>query len=342
MTATYDVFDEAGDLDKMRALRWQNDDDEGAALEFATYSKKNADLLSAEYNLIGGTAWLWAKQEMRQHPVDVLIVDEAGQLALADAVASANGAKNMILLGDPLQLSQVAKAEHPGGSGASVLQHVLGEHLTIPNDQGVFISETWRLHPDVCRFISQQIYEGRLTSNELCWQQSTEFGTGLRWLEARHRRRSTESPEEAEIVAAQIAEMVGTKWVNQRGESRALEPRDFMVVAPYNDQVNLLRSRFQTDPRLDGVQVGTVDKFQGREAPVVFFTMTTSAAEDMPRGPEFLFSRNRLNVAVSRARCLAYLVCTEDLLNSRASDLDDMRLISTLSAFVEYAQATAD
>jgi uncharacterized protein len=136
--------------------------------------------------------------------------------------------------------------------------------------------------------------------------------------------------------------MVGTKWVNQKGESRALEPRDFMVVAPYNDQVNLLRARFQTDPRLDGVQVGTVDKFQGREAPVVFFTMTTSSAEDMPRGPEFLFSRNRLNVAVSRARCLAYLVCTEDLLNSRASDLDDMRLISTLSAFVEYAQATGD
>ncbi len=339
MSATYDVFEAAGDLDKLRALRWQNDDDEATALEFVTCSKKNPDLLSEEYNLIGGTAWLWAKQEMRQHPVDVLIVDEAGQLALADAVASSNGARNMILLGDPLQLSQVAKAEHPDGSGASVLQHVLGEHLTMPNVQGVFIAETWRLHPDVCRFISQQIYEGRLTSNEGCWQQSTEFGTGLRWIEAHHRRRSTESVEEAELVASQIAQMVGTTWVNQKREARALEPRDFMVVAPYNDQVNMMRSRFQSEPRLAGVQVGTVDKFQGREAPVVFFTMTTSSAEDMPRGPEFLFSRNRLNVAVSRARCLAFLVCTEDLLNSRASDLDDMRLISTLSAFVEYAQA---
>jgi uncharacterized protein len=115
-----------------------------------------------------------------------------------------------------------------------------------------------------------------------------------------------------------------------------------MVVAPYNDQVNLLRARFQQEPKLAGVQVGTVDKFQGREAPVVFFTMTTSSAEDMPRGPEFLFSRNRLNVAVSRARCLAYLVCTEELLNSRASDLEDMRLISTLSAFVEYAQPSGE
>jgi uncharacterized protein len=298
--------------------------------------------VSDEFNLIGGTAWLWAKQEMRQNPVDVLIVDEAGQLALADAVASANGARSMLLLGDPLQLSQVAKAEHPGGSGASILQHVLGEHLTVPDTQGVFLAETWRLHPDVCRFISQQIYEGRLTSQESCRQQSTEFGTGLRWLEAHHRRRSTDSPEEAEVVAAQIAEMVGTKWVDQNGEVRVLHARDFMVVAPYNDQVSLLRTRFQEESKLAGVQVGTVDKFQGREAPVVFFTMTTSSAEDMPRGPEFLFSRNRLNVAVSRARCLAYLVCTEELLNSRASDLDDMRLISTLSAFVEYAQPTGE
>ncbi len=133
--------------------------------------------------------------------------------------------------------------------------------------------------------------------------------------------------------------MMGTPWTNQKGEVRAARrPRDFMVVAPYNDQVESDQggvSGAATDLR--GVQVGTVDKFQGREAPVVFFTMTTSSAQDMPRGPEFLFSRNRLNVAVSRARCLAYLVCTEELLNSRARDIDDMRLIGTLSAFVEYA-----
>ena len=336
MSATYTVFEEAGDLDRLRALRWKDTKD-GTPLEFATYSQRKDDLESGEFNLVGGTAWLFAKPEMRQHPVDVLIVDEAGQLALADAVASTNGARNMLLLGDPLQLSQVAKAEHPGDSGSSVLQHVLGTHLTIPNTQGVFLAETWRMHPDVCQFISTQIYEERLTSDESCVQQDTEFGTGLRWLEARHSRRSTESGEEAELVAEQIALMVGTKWVNQKGETRALEGRDFMVVAPYNDQVRLLQARFRTVPELSTVQVGTVDKFQGREAPVVFFTMTTSSADDMPRGPEFLFSRNRLNVAVSRARCLAYLVCTEELLNSRAVDIDDMRLISTLSAFVEYA-----
>jgi uncharacterized protein len=145
--------------------------------------------------------------------------------------------------------------------------------------------------------------------------------------------------EEAELVTGQIAQMLGTQWTNQNGESLALMGEDFMVVAPYNDQVRLLRQRMEETPGLERVQVGTVDKFQGREAPVVFFTMTTSSGEDMPRGPEFLFSRNRLNVAVSRARCLAYLVCTEELLNSRATTIEEMRLIGTLSAFVEYANA---
>jgi uncharacterized protein len=337
MNATYEVFERAGDTALLHALRWKDDDDE-TSLSFAKYSKKKDDLASDEFNLIGGTAWLWANPETRQNPVDVLIVDEAGQLSLADALSSTNGAKNIVLLGDPLQLSQVAKAEHPGGSGASVLQHVLGEHLTMPNDQGVFISETWRMHPDVCQFISQQIYEGRLTSNECCDQQGTAFGTGLRWIEAHHSRRSTESQEEVDLVLEQISRMVGTNWVNQKGVTAPLAARDFMVVAPYNDQVKLFRASLQASAALREVQVGTVDKFQGREAPVVFFAMTTSSADDMPRGPEFLFSRNRLNVAVSRARCLAYLVCTEDLLNSRARTIEEMRLISTLSSFVEYAQ----
>jgi uncharacterized protein len=220
-----------------------------------------------------------------------------------------------------------------------VLEHVLGDNVTIPDTRGVFLAETWRMHPDICEFISRQIYEGRLTSHACCRQQSTDAGTGLRWLRAYHSRRSTQSPEEVAVVLAQITTMRGTPWTDHRGVTRPLVPSDFMVVAPYNDQVDLIKAACRARHDLRGVQVGTVDKFQGREAPVVFFTMTTSSAEDMPRGPEFLFSRNRLNVAVSRARCLAYLVCTEELLNSRARDIDDMRLISTLSAFVEYAQA---
>jgi predicted RecB family nuclease len=337
--ATHELFAERGELEYLKSLRYGVAKPANGALEGVRYLKSGGqEVENDRYNLIAGTTWLWARPGIRPYPVDVLIIDEAGQLALADAIASANGARNLILLGDPLQLSQVAQAEHPDGSGSSVLEHILGDHATIPASQGVFISETRRMHPDVCQFISNQIYEGRLTSHVSCESQSTEFGTGLRWLSVDHADRSTESAEEADVVAMQIGQMLGTDWTNHRGEVRALRDEDFMVVAPYNDQVRLIQRKFQRIPGLGGVQVGTVDKFQGREAPVVFFTMTTSSGEDMPRGPEFLFSRNRLNVAVSRARCLAYLVCTEELLNARARTIDEMRLIGTLSAFVDYAR----
>ena len=341
LRAAYDVFEERGELGALRAVRRAAKPKVGA-LAGVTYSTKNQEFECDLFNLVAGTTWLWARPGIRPYPVDVLLIDEAGQLALADAVAAANGARSLLLLGDPLQLAQVSQAEHPGGSGASVLEHVLGEHATIPATQGVFLSETRRMHPDICAFISQQIYEGRLTSHESCAQQNTEFGTGLRWLRAHHAKRSTESLEEARLVGEQVLSMLGTPWTDQRGRSAALVGADFMVVAPYNDQVRLLREVFARTPGLESVQVGTVDKFQGREAPVVFFTMTTSSGEDMPRGPEFLFSRNRLNVAVSRARCLAYLVCTEELLNARARTIEEMRLIGTLCAFVDYASACDD
>ena len=207
----------------------------------------------------------------------------------------------------------------------------------MPLERGVFLHETRRMHPDICRFISERIYEGKLISHPSCAQQATEFGTGLRWLVADHVDCATESLEEAGIVQSQIAQMLGTTWTDHSGQAAPLTVEDFMVVAPYNDQVNLLRAHLDSDSRTRGVSVGTVDKFQGREASVVFFTMTTSSPGDMPRGPEFLFSQNRLNVAVSRARCLAYLVCTEGLLNSRARTIGEMRLIATLCSFVEYS-----
>jgi uncharacterized protein len=339
LAATHQVFVDKGDLSLLRALR-RGDRPATGSLEGVKYSSRASDVESDDFNLVAGTTWLWARPGMRAYPVDVLIVDEAGQLALADAVVATNAARNLILLGDPLQLSQVSQAEHPNGSGASVLEHILGDHATIDQTRGVFIEESRRMHPDVCKFISRQIYEGRLTSHRSCADQSTQFGTGLRWLEAHHADRSTESYEEADLVHASISSMIGTPWVDHTKTTRLLRDEDFMVVAPYNDQVRLLQRRFASDVSLRGVQIGTVDKFQGREAPVVFFTMTTSSGEDMPRGPEFLFSRNRLNVAVSRARCLAFLVCTEALLNARARTIDEMRLIGTLSAFVEYATTT--
>jgi uncharacterized protein len=138
-------------------------------------------------------------------------------------------------------------------------------------------------------------------------------------------------------VTATIRGLVGTEWTDRHGETRPLTVDDVIVVTPYNDQRRLLTATLQSDPTTSGVEVGTVDKFQGREAAAVIFSMATSSAEFMPRNADFLFSKNRLNVAISRARCLAYLICTDDLLDTRARDVEQMTLISALCSFVEHA-----
>jgi predicted RecB family nuclease len=332
-----EVMTRHGGLDQLNAIR-KCPASQAGGLPNVTYTADNARCLRPEFNLVAATTWSFARGDLSAVPVDVLLVDEAGQLALADALAASRSARNMVLLGDPLQLPHVAQATHPGGGGRSILEHVLGDDVTMPRDRGAFLTETRRMHPDICKFISHQFYEDRLTSHPSCAQQTTEIGTGLRWIRAHHEDRTTDSPEEAEVVATEIGRLIGTPWTNHHGATQPLSVTDFMVVAPYNDQVHLIRDRLDADERTRGVPVGTVDKFQGRQAAVVFFTMTTSSGLDMVRGADFLFSRNRLNVAISRARCLAYLVCTEELLNSRARTVPDMRLISTLCAFVESSQ----
>jgi predicted RecB family nuclease len=329
------VFAANGDGGLFRAIR--NPGGNPARFADITYGD-NKRCARAEFNLVGGTTWLFASSQMCGSPVDVLLIDEASQLSLADALAASLSARNLILLGDPLQLPQVAQADHPGGSGVSVLEHVLGNDVTLPADRGVFLAETRRMHPDVCGFVSEQFYEGRLHSHKDCVKQSTVAGTGLRWLRALHQGNATASVQEADLIAGEILRLFGTEWTDHHGVKRPLGVTDFMVVAPYNDQVHTIEERLARQSETAAVPVGTVDKFQGREAAVVFFSMATSSGEDMIRNAEFLFSRNRLNVAVSRARCLAYLTCTEELLNARARTVDDMRLIATLNAFVEDAQ----
>jgi uncharacterized protein len=194
------------------------------------------------------------------------------------------------------------------------------------------------MHDDICEFISQQIYEGRLDPHDDCGRQSTAAGTGLRWLRAEHQGNVTSSPEEASLIVTTVRSLLGTDWTDDTGQTQPLTVDDFVVVTPYNDQRLLIEELFNSEADTRGLHVATVDKFQGQEKTVVFFSMAASAGENVPRGTDFLFSRNRLNVAISRAKCLAYLVCTEELLYTRARDVDDMRLISTLNAFVEYAQ----
>jgi predicted RecB family nuclease len=275
--------------------------------------------------LAGGTAWLHAHEDFDRR-LDYLFVDEAGQVSLADAVAMGTCARNLVLVGDPQQLAQVLQGAHPDGAGVSVLQHLLGDDATIPPDRGLFLETTYRLHPDLCGYVSDEFYEGRLAPDARCAERTTPFGTGLRFLGVEHDGCRQESQPEAARVAAEVGRLLAA----------GVPAPEIMVVAPYNAQVNLLRELVD-----DAVAVGTVDKFQGQEADVVLYSLTSSSGDDVPRGLEFLLSRNRLNVAVSRARCLAYLVCSPRLLEVNCRTIAQMRLANALCRFVEIADAQA-
>ncbi len=238
-----------------------------------------------------------------------------------------------MLLGDPVQLAQVTQGVHPGDAGRSVLKHLLGDRQTVAEDMGLFLERSFRMHPDVCEYISDAFYEGRLHSDDACARQGSSFGTGIRWLPVPHLGNSTSSEEEATAIRAEIERLLTGTWTDSRGVERPITPGDVMVVAPYNAQVKLLQERLQ-----DGVAIGTVDKFQGQQAPVVFFSMASSSGADAPRGIDFLMSRNRLNVAVSRAQCLAYLACAPALLDVDVRTIEHMRLANALCRFVELAE----
>ena len=209
-------------------------------------------------------------------------------------MASTN-ADSVVLLGDPQQLPHAAVASHP--YQALRVRSVICSATTSPFlPTSAFIEQTWRMHPDICQFISDRIYEGRLTSHPHCADRTTDAGTGLRWIQATHEGRSTEAPEEADLIAHQIRQLLKQSWTDKDHTTRPLTPADVLVVAPYNDQVALLKKTFSDDPELRGVRAGTVDRFQCQQAPIVFFSMTSSSADDMPRGIDFLFSQNRFNV----------------------------------------------
>ncbi len=292
------------------------------------------DQLAAKSNTVpAGTAWLFANKEIGENgsePLDYLFVDEAGQYSLANALAAATATKNLVLLGDPLQLAHVSQATHPIGTEKSVLEHLLGDDETIAPDKGIFLDMTWRMHPDVCAPISELIYEGRLHSRPGCERQTVTApgaisGTGLRYVPVSHQGNGRFSPEEVDKVAEIYAQLLKGNWTDQDGLTHEITVDDVLVVAPYNRQVNELTSALP-----DNARVGTVDKFQGQQAAVVIFSMATSSGAEIPRNIEFLFSRNRLNVAISRAQSLAILVCSPKLLDTRSHTVEQMRLINAL------------
>ena len=298
-------------------------------------------LAAGDANLAAGTAWLWARPEMAD-AVDVLVIDEAGQMSLANTLAAAQAARSVVLLGDPRQLDQPIQGIHPPGADVSALGHLLGGSPTIEPSRGIFLDRTWRMHPAVCAFTTEQFYAGRLAARpELDRQRvigpGPLAGSGLRFVAVEHAGNTNASTEEAARVAALLRELLdgGAAWGNRDGDRRPLTLDDVLVVAPYNAQVATLRSALPV-----GARAGTVDKFQGQEAPIVLYSMATSTPDDAPRGMEFLYSLNRLNVATSRARCVAAIVANPALLAPACRTPEQMRLANPFCRFLELAAAT--
>lgn len=290
--------------------------------------------LASGVNVVGGTTWLFARPDM-EGALDVLFIDEAGQFSLANALAVAASTKSIVLLGDPNQLAQPSQGAHPPGADASVLEHVLGMDVTIAPHAGLFLDRTFRLRPEICAFISDAFYEARLAPTSDTEQRTFADGrNGLRFVPVTHLGNKIESIEEAECVRGLVDALLGQAWSDEGG-LRRIGSDDILVVAPYNAQVDLLRQRLPA-----GVRVGTVDKFQGQQAPVAIYSMASSTPEDAPRGMVFLYSRNRLNVAVSRAQGLAIVVASPALFHVRCKTPEQMRLANALCLFAEMASKT--
>jgi uncharacterized protein len=294
--------------------------------------------------LVAGTAWLFSDAAM-QETLDVLAIDEAGQVSLADAIAMSTSARNVLLLGDPMQLAQVSQAQHPEGAGASVLGHLLGNAATVAPDRGVFLPHSFRMHPAICDFVSALAYDGRLHADPACARRAIDAGViggaGLRYLPVVHEGNVQSSLEEAEAIASAVDDLVGGIVTDKDGRTTILGERDILIVTPYNANVRRIRQTLDARRRFD-VRVGTVDKFQGQEAPVVFFSMASSRGDEAPRGIGFLFDRHRLNVAVSRAQALAVLVCSPALLETTATTVDQVVTIGNLCRFAELASPLRD
>jgi superfamily I DNA and/or RNA helicase len=306
-------------------------------LRFATKNEAALDALRTSCSVGGGTSFFWARPDARLC-VDVLFIDEAAQMSLADVLAVSQAAESIVLLGDPRQLEQPTQGSHPDGVGDSALDHILGPHATIPSDCGLFLEETWRLHPLICAFNSELFYESRLKSYPGLERQEIISGarlkgSGLRYLPIEHQGNQSSSPEEADAIRDLVSEIIGsgTTWIDRNGAESSIALNDVLIIAPYNAQV------FELQERIPGARVGTVDKFQGQEAPIVIYSMSTSSHADAPRGMEFLYSANRLNVATSRAKCICVVVASPRLFEAECRTPRQMQLANAFCRYLELA-----
>jgi uncharacterized protein len=292
--------------------------------------------------VIGGTAWMFCREEWEGN-LDYLFVDEAGQFSLANAVGVGLSTKNLVLVGDQMQLAQPIQGSHPGECGLSALEYYLNGRATVPDNLGVFLDTTWRMHPDVSGFISEAIYENRVKSHPTASKHRVLLGdkselikreTGISYLPVPHDGNSQCSMEEVDTIEQVVEELLASQVQDDDGSVRLLTLNDILIVAPYNMQVRRLSERLAK-----GAQIGSVDRFQGLEAHVVIISMSASSLEESPRGAEFLLSPNRINVAVSRAKSLAIVVSSPELLRHRCQTIKQMELVNLFCWLKAYATA---
>lgn len=275
--------------------------------------------------VVGGTSWVFCAKELLLEPFDYIFIDEAAQFSLVDAIAVSANSKNLVLLGDPQQLTQVIQAVHPGGVDNSALGHYMGDSQILEPEFGYFIEVTRRMHPRVNAPVSWLSYKNKLHSHpNTKANQTPGIAPGLILKPVTHFGNSSSSKEEAlevlEIVKSQVS---------------AIGQEGILVVAPYNAQVDLIRETLDNQG-LHNVAVGTVDKFQGREALVVVVSLAASSAEDAPRGLDFLLDRNRLNVALSRAKANCFLVYSPNLTRTRLKSIEEVRAVSRITGLIEF------
>src|SRR5580704_8278546 len=327
----------------VQCMHRETDGEESEGVAVATKDNEEAldALRSGKATVVGGTSWLWSAEQAFES-VDVLFIDEAGQMSLADVLAVSQAAKSLVLLGDPQQLERPLKGSHPDGAEKSALEHLLDGRKTISGDMGFLLPETWRLHPEICKFTSEVFYEDKLRSHAITRSRVLEGhawlnGAGLWFVPVEHEGNRNSSAEEVEIVTRIVEGLLGpeVRWFRSAGNIRQLEEKDILIVAPYNAQVADLSARL---PRM---QIGTVDKFQGQQAPLVIYSLTTSSPEEVPRGMEFLYSLNRLNVATSRAMSNVIVVGNPRLFEPECHSPRQIQLASAFCRYLELAKTVS-
>lgn len=335
---------EAGLKEKVSVNLFQkNDDKENDAITYLKTGKDVVSTLDSESScVVGCTDFTWAT--MPRECLDYLVIDEAGQFSLAGLLAIAHCTKNIILLGDGAQLTQPLKGSHPDGCEVSALDYIVGDAKTLPDEKGVFLGVTYRLNDKICAFNSELFYENRLkpvTGNEAqIIQGPTKYaGKALVIEEVIHQGNSNRSQEEVEKIKLVVQDLLkaGSTYTHMehgKAHTAQVTENDIKIVAPYNAQVNLLKRAFPN------ISIGTVDKFQGQEAPIVIYSVTTSTPEEAPRGMDFLYSGNRLNVAVSRAQCLFIMVCSPAVFEVDCKSPKQMKLANAYARFREMAKNT--